>query len=102
MYLPYVQYLPHAVHMVKPVFDRFSVIFTIAIVWLYAYILTVSGAYKNARTKTQVHCRVDRSGLISGASWLVVYVQFMIAPHFAQTPCFHMIHYMVAEKIIVG
>ncbi|XP_021320069.1 nucleobase-ascorbate transporter 6 isoform X1 [Sorghum bicolor] len=66
------QYLPHAVNAAKPVFDRFSVIFTIAIVWLYAYILTVSGAYKNARTKTQVHCRVDRSGLISGAPWISV------------------------------
>ncbi|GJN40371.1 hypothetical protein PR202_gb29578 [Eleusine coracana subsp. coracana] len=66
------QYLPHAIHVAKPVFDRFSVLFTIAIVWLYAYILTVSGAYKNARTKTQVHCRVDRSGLISGASWISV------------------------------
>ena len=69
MYLSCVQYLPHAVHAAKPVFDRFSVIFTIAIVWLYAYILTVSGAYKNARTKTQVHCRVDRSGLVGGAPW---------------------------------
>ncbi|XP_066327123.1 nucleobase-ascorbate transporter 6-like [Miscanthus floridulus] len=66
------QYLPHAVHAAKPVFNQFSVIFTIAIVWLYAYILTVSGAYKNARTKTQVHCRVDRSGLIGGAPWIRV------------------------------
>ncbi|GJN40370.1 hypothetical protein PR202_gb29577 [Eleusine coracana subsp. coracana] len=66
------QYLPHAIHVAKPVFDRFSVLFTIAVVWLYAYILTVSGAYKNARPKTQVHCRVDRSGLISGASWISV------------------------------
>lgn len=69
MYLSCVQYLPHAVHAAKPVFDRFSVIFTIAIVWLYAYILTVSGAYKSARTKTQLHCRVDRSGLVGGAPW---------------------------------
>jgi len=66
------QYLPHAVHAAKPVFDRFSVIFTIAIVWLYAYILTVSGAYKSARTKTQLHCRVDRSGLVGGAPWISV------------------------------
>ncbi|CAD6341704.1 unnamed protein product [Miscanthus lutarioriparius] len=66
------QYLPHAALATKPVFDRFSVIFTIAIVWLYAYILTVSGAYKNARTKTQVHCRVDRSGLVGGAPWIRV------------------------------
>jgi nucleobase transporter 1/2 len=63
------QYLPHVIHVAKPVFNQFSVIFTIAIVWLYAYILTVSGAYNKAPMKTQVHCRVDRSGLIGGASW---------------------------------
>jgi hypothetical protein len=67
--LVFSQYLPHVIHVAKPVFDRFAVIFTIAIVWLYAYILTASGAYKNARPKTQVHCRVDRSGIISGAPW---------------------------------
>jgi len=43
--------------------------FSISIVWLYAYILTIGGAYKNSPQKTQVHCRVDCSGLISGARW---------------------------------
>ncbi|RLM62293.1 nucleobase-ascorbate transporter 6-like [Panicum miliaceum] len=85
------QYLPHAIHVAKPVFDRFSVIFTIAIVWLYAYILTVSGAYKNARTKTQMHCRVDRSGLISGAPWINVPYPFQWgAPTFDAGECFAM------------
>jgi xanthine/uracil permease len=85
------QYLPHAIRVAKPVFDRFSVIFTIAIVWLYAYILTVSGAYKNARTKTQMHCRVDRSGLISGAPWINVPYPFQWgAPTFDAGECFAM------------
>ncbi|XP_062199194.1 nucleobase-ascorbate transporter 6-like [Phragmites australis] len=66
------QYLPQLLHFGKPVFGRFGVLFTVSIVWLYAYILTISGAYKNARPKTQVHCRVDRSGLISGAPWIRV------------------------------
>jgi hypothetical protein len=63
------QYLLQVLHFGKQVFGRFGVLFTVAIVWLYAYILTISGAYKNAPPKTQVHCRVDRSGLISGAPW---------------------------------
>jgi hypothetical protein len=63
------QYLPQVMHSGKQVYGRFGVLFTVAIVWLYAYILTISGAYKNAPPKTQVHCRVDRSGLISGAPW---------------------------------
>ncbi|PWZ21593.1 Nucleobase-ascorbate transporter 6 [Zea mays] len=65
-------YLPHAVHMLKSIFDRFAVLFTIPIVWLYAYLLTVGGAYRNAPPKTQFHCRTDRSGLIGGAPWIRV------------------------------
>ncbi|PWZ15175.1 Nucleobase-ascorbate transporter 6 [Zea mays] len=66
------QYLPQVLDFGKSVFSRFSVLFTVAIVWLYAYILTIGGAYKNSPPKTQVHCRVDRSGLISGAPWISV------------------------------
>lgn len=55
--------------MLKSIFDRFAVLFTIPIVWLYAYLLTVGGAYRNAPPKTQFHCRTDRSGLIGGAPW---------------------------------
>lgn len=66
------QYIPHAIRSDKPVFDRFAVIFSVAIVWLYAYLLTVGGAYKHAPPKTQLHCRVDRSGLISAAPWIRV------------------------------
>ena len=63
------QYLSQVLDFGKSVFSRFSVLFTVSIVWLYAYILTIGGAYKNSPQKTQVHCRVDRSGLISGARW---------------------------------
>lgn len=65
------QYVPHALHSGKHVFDRFAVLITIAIVWLYAYILTVGGAYNHAARKTQTTCRTDRSGLIDAAPWLV-------------------------------
>nr|CAB3486481.1 unnamed protein product [Digitaria exilis]CAB3503634.1 unnamed protein product [Digitaria exilis]CAB3503641.1 unnamed protein product [Digitaria exilis] len=74
------QYLPQVLHFGKKVFGQFSVLFTVAIVWLYAYILTISGAYKNSPSKTQVHCRVDRSGLISGAPWIRVPYPFQWGP----------------------
>nr|CAB3448149.1 unnamed protein product [Digitaria exilis] len=68
----FAMYLPHTVHMLRSIFDRFAVLFTIPIVWLYAYLLTVGGAYRNAPPKTQFHCRTDRSGLIGGAPWIRV------------------------------
>jgi len=74
------QYLPQVLHFGKQVSGRFGVLFTVAIVWLYAYILTISGAYKNAPPKTRVHCRVDRSGLISGAPWISVPYPFQWGP----------------------
>ncbi|KAM7470510.1 hypothetical protein LguiA_008693 [Lonicera macranthoides] len=50
--------------------DRYAVLISVAIVWGYAALLTAAGAYKNAPPITQFSCRVDRSGLISGASWI--------------------------------
>lgn len=66
---PLCQYVPHVINTDKPIFDRFAVIFTVSIVWLYAYLLTVGGAYKHARPKTQLHCRTDSSGLVGGSPW---------------------------------
>jgi hypothetical protein len=63
------QYIPHMMKGDKPLFDRFAVLFSVAIVWLYAYLLTVGGAYKNSAPKTQITCRTDRAGIIGGASW---------------------------------
>ena len=53
----------------KPIFDRFAVIFSVTIVWIYAHLLTVGGAYKNVPQTTQSTCRTDRAGIISGAPW---------------------------------
>ncbi|KAL1327617.1 hypothetical protein AAHE18_13G314300 [Arachis hypogaea] len=64
------QYIPHMMKGDKPIFDRFAVIFSIAIVWIYAHLLTVGGAYKNSAPKTQITCRTDRSGIIGGAPWI--------------------------------
>jgi hypothetical protein len=63
------QYIPHAAPLLSTAFERFAVIMSIALIWLYAFFLTVGGAYKNAAPKTQFHCRTDRSGLVGGAPW---------------------------------
>nr|GEU31304.1 nucleobase-ascorbate transporter 6-like [Tanacetum cinerariifolium] len=47
------QYIPHLMSGKSHVFDRFAVLFSVAIVWIYAHLLTVSGAYKNKSDITQ-------------------------------------------------
>ena len=64
------QYLSHAIHYGRNIFDRFGVLISVAIVWVYAYILTVSGVYNHTRLATQMSCRTDRTGLIHAAPWL--------------------------------
>ncbi|GFZ16884.1 Xanthine/uracil permease family protein [Actinidia rufa] len=68
------QYLPHYFKSKGGIFERFyeryAVLLSIAIVWPYAALLTAAGAYKNSPPNTQFSCRVDRSGLISGAPWI--------------------------------
>ncbi|XP_060175974.1 nucleobase-ascorbate transporter 4-like isoform X1 [Lycium barbarum] len=64
------QYIPHMWKLKRPIFERFAVLLSIAIVWAYAALLTVTGAYNNRSPQTQFSCRVDRSGIISGASWI--------------------------------
>ncbi|PIA62175.1 hypothetical protein AQUCO_00200288v1 [Aquilegia coerulea] len=66
------QYLPHMMHSEKHIFDRFAVIFSVVIVWIYAHLLTVGGAYKNAPTTTQFSCRTDRAGIVGGSEWIRV------------------------------
>ncbi|CAH9087581.1 unnamed protein product [Cuscuta epithymum] len=66
------QYIPHLMKGDRHVFDRFAVLFSVAIVWIYAHLLTVGGAYKHAPPKTQLSCRTDRAGIISGSAWIRV------------------------------
>ncbi|KAK6922130.1 Nucleobase cation symporter 2 family [Dillenia turbinata] len=66
------QYIPHLIRSEKHVFDRFAVIFSVVIVWVYAHLLTVGGAYKNTPTATQTTCRTDRAGIIGAAPWIRV------------------------------
>lgn len=66
------QFTPHYWKFQRPIFDRFAVLLSVGLVWAYAALLTVAGAYRNSPPQTQFSCRVDRSGLISGASWQVL------------------------------
>ncbi|KAK4476970.1 hypothetical protein RD792_016142 [Penstemon davidsonii] len=63
-------YIPHFLSYKRPIYDRFAVLLSVGIVWAYAALLTVAGAYKNRPLNTQLSCRVDRSGLVSGSSWI--------------------------------
>ncbi|KAK9677366.1 hypothetical protein RND81_11G138900 [Saponaria officinalis] len=65
------QYLKH-IRLLRniPVFERFPIIISIAIVWVYAIILTAAGAYRHTGVHTQTSCRTDRADLISTAPWL--------------------------------
>ncbi|XP_010532269.1 PREDICTED: nucleobase-ascorbate transporter 5 isoform X1 [Tarenaya hassleriana] len=66
------QYMPHLLKGENHVYDRFAVLFSVAVVWLYAYVLTIGGAYNGAGLKTQTSCRTDRAGLIGAAPWIRV------------------------------
>ncbi|XP_023644775.1 nucleobase-ascorbate transporter 8 isoform X2 [Capsella rubella] len=68
------QYIPHLMQVERfsIFFHRFSVIFSVAIVWIYASILTIGGAYSNTEINTQSSCRTDRAGIISAAPWIRV------------------------------
>ncbi len=63
--------IPHIVPLIHHIriFELFPIIFGVVIVWVYATILTVAGAYDHASALGQLHCRTDRSGLVSHAPW---------------------------------
>ncbi|XP_020201966.1 nucleobase-ascorbate transporter 4 [Cajanus cajan] len=64
------QYIPQMMKSRAP--DRFAIIVSIGIAWVFAEILTAAGAYNKRSPKTQLSCRTDRSGLISAAPWIRV------------------------------
>ncbi|PPD71410.1 hypothetical protein GOBAR_DD31701 [Gossypium barbadense] len=85
------QYVPHVIKSGRNVFDRFAVLFSVVIVWIYAHLLTVGGAYNGTAPKTQTSCRTDRSGLIDAAPWIRVPYPFQWgAPSFDAGEAFAM------------
>ncbi|KAH6773140.1 nucleobase-ascorbate transporter 7 [Perilla frutescens var. frutescens] len=63
-------YIPNLWSIKRPIYDRFAVLWSVGMVWAYAALLTVAGAYSNRPLNTQLSCRVDQSGLVSGSSWI--------------------------------
>nr|GEU87997.1 nucleobase-ascorbate transporter 6 [Tanacetum cinerariifolium] len=85
------QYVAHMIHSGKSIFEKFAVLMSIAIVWIYAHLLTVGGAYNHTSPKTQTSCRTDRSGLIEAAPWIRVPYPFQWgAPSFDAGEAFAM------------
>ncbi|KAL2318630.1 hypothetical protein Fmac_032506 [Flemingia macrophylla] len=66
------QYLKRIHPAAHQVLERFALLLCIAVVWAFAAILTVAGAYNNAKRNTQVSCRTDRSYLMTSAPWIKV------------------------------
>lgn len=50
-------------------FELYPILIGTVIVWVFASILTAAGAYDHASALGQRNCRIDRSGLVSGAPW---------------------------------
>ena len=63
------QYMPLVAKPNRAIFDRFAVLFSVALVWVYAEVLTAAGAYDRRPQITQLSCRTDRSGLLTAAPW---------------------------------
>lgn len=62
------------------VIERFGLLACITIVWIFAALLTVSGAYNNVPLLTKQHCRTDRSYLMSSAPWIKIPYPFQWGP----------------------
>ena len=62
---------------VHPVLEMFGLLICIGIIWAFAAILTVAGAYNNVGYQTKQSCRTDRSYLVSSSPWYwfwIIYV----------------------------
>ncbi|KAJ8634304.1 hypothetical protein MRB53_027640 [Persea americana] len=83
-----------------PVLERFSILLSIAIIWLYSHILTVGGAYTNVPEKTKQSCRTDKAHLISSAPWIKFpYPLEWGAPTFSAGHSFAMMAAVIVSQI---
>jgi xanthine/uracil permease len=64
------QFLKHHHFREHHFFELYPIIIGVVIVWVYATILTVAGAYDHASALGQIHCRTDRAGIVSTAPWV--------------------------------
>lgn len=65
------QYLRRIHARADAVLERFGLLICIGLIWAFAAILTVAGAYNHVREVTKQSCRTDRSFLMSSAPWYV-------------------------------
>ncbi|KAK6160597.1 hypothetical protein DH2020_003978 [Rehmannia glutinosa] len=70
-------FFPRLIKSKRRLCDRYALLLSVPIVWIYAEILTWSGAFNKSKN---VSCRTDSSGLISGASWLYIPFPFQWGP----------------------
>ncbi|XP_039056117.1 nucleobase-ascorbate transporter 3-like [Hibiscus syriacus] len=66
------QYLKRVHSRAHLILERFALLLCFGIIWAFAAILTVSGAYNNVKTATKLSCRTDRSYLMSSAPWIKI------------------------------
>ncbi|CAL5064945.1 unnamed protein product [Urochloa decumbens] len=94
------QYLKNMNVRHVPVLERFSMLMCIALVWVYAHILTASGAYKHTALVTQINCRTDLANLISSSQWISIpYPLQWGAPTFSADHAFGMMAAVVVSLI---
>ncbi|KAJ4964680.1 hypothetical protein NE237_016529 [Protea cynaroides] len=85
------QYLKHVHESTHTLLERFALLFCIAIVWAFAAILTVAGAFNNVEEQTKISCRTDHSYLMSSAPWIKIPYPFQWgAPIFRASHVFGM------------
>ncbi|KAA8537698.1 hypothetical protein F0562_027312 [Nyssa sinensis] len=85
------QYLKRIHPITDLILERYALLFCIGIVWAFAAILTVAGAYNNVRQQTKLSCRTDRSFLMSSAPWIKIPYPFQWgAPIFRASHVFGM------------
>ncbi|KAI3673116.1 hypothetical protein L6452_39230 [Arctium lappa] len=85
------QYLKHLNQRAHPILERFALLLCIALVWAFAAILTVAGAYNTVGEITKRSCRTDRSYLMESAPWIKISYPFQWgAPIFRASHVFGM------------
>ncbi|KAM3304823.1 nucleobase-ascorbate transporter 3 [Capsicum chacoense] len=66
------QYMQHVHRVAQSILERFALLLCVGLIWAFAAILTVAGAYNHVKEQTKLSCRVDHSFLLSSAPWVKV------------------------------
>ncbi|KAE9601192.1 hypothetical protein Lal_00024023 [Lupinus albus] len=94
------QYLKNFHIRKQPILERFALLISTTVIWVYADLLTAGGAYKHRKQVTQHSCRTDRANLISAAPWIKIpYPLEWGAPTFDAGHCFGMVAAVLVSLI---